>query len=184
MEILIHVGVDTVDMNGDGFSNLVKLNQVVKKGDLLMTMDLDKIQAAGHPTTVILALTNSDDFSSVYEAAADAVRPGDDLLRVSKQHGNMITNAGENIFMRQFQYTITDPVGIHARPAGLLVKAAKTLDSTVVVQKEDGKSTSATKLIALMRLNIKHGDTVTVTVEGGNEDANFQVIEQFFQENL
>lgn len=86
--------------------------------------------------------------------------------------------------MKQFTYTITDPVGIHARPAGLLVKAAKALDSTVTIAKADGKFAAATKLMALMGLGIKQGETVTVTIEGGSEDANAAAMEQFFQENL
>ena len=86
--------------------------------------------------------------------------------------------------MKQFQYVITDPIGIHARPAGLLVKAAKALDSTVTVEKVGGKSTVATKLMAVMGPGVKGGDTVTVTVEGGNEEASLQVMEQFFKENL
>ena len=85
--------------------------------------------------------------------------------------------------MRQFQYTITDPVGIHARPAGLLVKVAKALDSAVTVEK-DGKSAAATKLMALMGLGIKGGDTVTVSVEGGDEQASLTAMEQFFRDNL
>ena len=86
--------------------------------------------------------------------------------------------------MKQFQYVITDPVGIHARPAGLLVKAAKALDSTVTVEKVGGKSSAATKLMAVMGLGVKGGDTVTVTVEGGNEEASLKAMEQFFRENL
>jgi len=86
--------------------------------------------------------------------------------------------------MKQFQYTVTDPMGIHARPAGLLVKAAKTLNSTITIEKAGGKSAHATKLMAIMGMAIKAGNTVTVTVEGGDEEANFRVIEQFFQENL
>ena len=86
--------------------------------------------------------------------------------------------------MKQFQYVITDPVGIHARPAGLLVKVAKALDSTVTVEKVGGKSSAATKLMAVMGLGVKGGDTVTVTVEGGNEEASLQAMEQFFRENL
>lgn len=86
--------------------------------------------------------------------------------------------------MKQFTYTITDPVGIHARPAGLLVKAVKALDSTVTIAKADGKSAVGTKLMALMGLGIKQGETVTVTVEGGNEDANFAAMERFFKDNL
>ena len=87
--------------------------------------------------------------------------------------------------MKQFTYTITDPVGIHARPAGMLAKEAKTLDSTITITKADGsKSAAATKLMALMGLAINQGDTVTVTVEGGSEDANAAAMEQFFKENL
>lgn len=86
--------------------------------------------------------------------------------------------------MKQFQYTVTDPMGIHARPAGVLVKAAKALDSTVTIAKADGKSANATRMMAVMGLAVKAGQTVTVTVEGGNEDANFQAMEQFFKENL
>ena len=84
MEILIHVGVDTVDMMGDGFTNTVKLAQTVKKGDLLLTMDLDKIRAANHAATVIMAVTNSDEFSEVAEIASNTVQVGDDLLKISK----------------------------------------------------------------------------------------------------
>lgn len=84
VEILIHVGVDTVDMNGDGFSNMVRLGQTVRKGELLLTMDLDRIRAAGHPTTVIMAVTNSDEFSSVDMIGSGTVTPGNDILKISK----------------------------------------------------------------------------------------------------
>ena len=67
--------------------------------------------------------------------------------------------------MKSFTYTITDEVGIHARPAGLLVKEAKKYGSVVRIEKE-GKSAEAGKLMALMGLGVKKGDTVTVTVEG------------------
>ena len=86
--------------------------------------------------------------------------------------------------MKEITYTITDPVGIHARPAGLLVKAIKALDSSVTIAKADGKSAVATKLMALMGLGIKSGDTVTVTIEGGSEEANAATLEQFFKDNL
>lgn len=86
--------------------------------------------------------------------------------------------------MKQFQYTITDPMGLHARPAGALVKAAKALDSTITIVKEDGQSANAARLMALMTLAVKTGQAVTVTVEGGQEDINFAAMERFFRENL
>lgn len=84
IELLIHVGIDTVDMGGDGFHVGVKEGQNVRKGELLLTMDLEKIRAAGHPATVVLAVTNTDDFASVEPLASGTVRPGDDILRISQ----------------------------------------------------------------------------------------------------
>lgn len=86
--------------------------------------------------------------------------------------------------MKQFQYTITDPQGIHARPAGMLVKAVKELDSTVTITKDGSKVVDASRLMGVMSLAIKAGNTVTVSVEGGNEEANAATVEKFFQENL
>lgn len=85
--------------------------------------------------------------------------------------------------MKQFTYTIACPEGLHARPAGLLVQTAKTMDSTVMVEK-GGRAVSADRLMALMTLGARQGDTVTVTLEGGGEEENLRRIEKFFQENL
>ena len=86
--------------------------------------------------------------------------------------------------MKKFSYIVQDATGIPARPAGLLVKAAKVLDSTVALENAAGKSAVATKLMAVMGLGIKQGDTVTVTVEGGDEEASIAAMEKFFSENL
>lgn len=84
MELLVHCGVDTVDMKGQGFTMLVKEGQQVKKGDPVITMDLEAIKAAGHPTTIITAVTNSDDFAKVEPVKTGPVQVGDDVLKVSK----------------------------------------------------------------------------------------------------
>ena len=85
--------------------------------------------------------------------------------------------------MKQFTYTITDPVGIHARPAGLLVKEAKTYHSTVIISKGD-KQAKATALMKLMGMGIKQGDQITVSVDGDDEDTCAAAMEQFFKENF
>ena len=84
VEVLLHIGVDTVDMNGDGFTPAVKEGDTVEKGQLLLSMDLEKIQAAGHPSTVIMIVTNSDDFASVEQTMTGSVSPGTDLMKVGK----------------------------------------------------------------------------------------------------
>lgn len=85
--------------------------------------------------------------------------------------------------MKEFSYTIKDELGIHARPAGMLAKTAKSLNSAVTVS-VGSKSASASRLMALMGLGIKCGDTIVITIDGGNEDEAERVIRQFLEENL
>lgn len=85
--------------------------------------------------------------------------------------------------MKTFNYEITDEIGIHARPAGLLVKEAKKYNSTITLN-VNGKKAEATKLMAIMSLGAKHGQFVAVTVEGEDEEVAFEEIQAFFKENL
>lgn len=85
--------------------------------------------------------------------------------------------------MKQFEYTIKEPVGIHARPAGLLAKEGKKYQSVITVIKGEKKS-DVRKLMALMGLGVKCGDTVTVTVEGADEETAAPAIQAFFEANL
>ena len=85
--------------------------------------------------------------------------------------------------MKQFQYTIKDELGVHARPAGLLVKLAKQYTSTITIEK-NGKTCDMRKLMALMGMGVKQGDTVTVKVEGDDEAAAAEAIQKFLTENV
>lgn len=85
--------------------------------------------------------------------------------------------------MKQFNYVITDEIGIHARPAGLLVKEAKTFSSKITIE-ANGKKAEATKLMAVMLLGVKKGAEVVVTAEGDDEDIAIVKMEAFMKENL
>jgi phosphocarrier protein HPr len=92
-------------------------------------------------------------------------------------------NEKENIIMKEFKYTITDPEGIHARPAGELVKAAKQFTSTIKLAK-DGKSGDCKKIFGIMGLAVKNGQEVTLTFEGEDEEAAYEAVSQFMKENM
>ena len=85
--------------------------------------------------------------------------------------------------MKEFKYVVTDNEGIHARPAGELVKAAKAFESTIKLNK-DGKAADCKRVFALMGLAVKQGQTVTITVEGSDEDAAATAMESFFKTTL
>ena len=85
--------------------------------------------------------------------------------------------------MKEFTYTITDPLGVHARPAGLLVKEAGKFASKITLSK-DGKSGDAKRIFAVMGLGVKCGETLTVTAEGEDEAAAAAALEDFLKNNL
>ena len=85
--------------------------------------------------------------------------------------------------MKTFEYTIKDELGIHARPAGLLLKEEKMYESECTITK-DGKTKKLTQLMMLMSLGVKQGETVTVTAEGADEDAAIAGLKEFFEANL
>lgn len=85
--------------------------------------------------------------------------------------------------MKEFSYTVKDELGIHARPAGMLVKEVKNFQSKVTLEK-DGKTVDASRLMAVMGMGVKKDMTVKVTVEGEDEEACYEAIKTFFETNL
>ena len=85
--------------------------------------------------------------------------------------------------MKEFKYVVTDPAGIHARPAGELVKAASSYASEVNIAK-DGKTVSAKKIFGVMGLAVKQGQEITITVNGSDEDTAAAELEAFLKNNL
>ena len=84
---------------------------------------------------------------------------------------------------RSFSYTVTDPNGLHARPAGLLVKRAQELGGEITLTLGD-RSVNLKKLLAVMGLGVRHGDTVTVSIDADRADEIADALEQFFRETV
>ncbi len=83
-ELLIHIGIDTVKMDGTGFVKKVADGAQVKAGDVLVEVDLDAVKEAGHPATTMMILTNADDFSEVEKAEPGEVTSTDEVCRLVK----------------------------------------------------------------------------------------------------
>lgn len=81
-ELLLHIGIDTVKLGGKYFTPHVKVDQKVKKGDLLISFDMDAIKAEGYLCTTPMIVCNTDDYNAVKPLAEGSVKAGQDLLRV------------------------------------------------------------------------------------------------------
>ena len=82
-EVLIHIGIDTVNLKGEGFESFVKQGQTVKAGDKLGTVDLAKVKAAGYDTTVMVVVTNTNNYASVNRLNVTNVKHGDNVVAVT-----------------------------------------------------------------------------------------------------
>ena len=85
--------------------------------------------------------------------------------------------------MKEFTFTITDPQGFHARPAGLLVKEAKKYESKITIAK-GARTGDVKKIFAVMALGAKQGEEIKITVDGADEDTAAAAMEAFLKENF
>ena len=86
--------------------------------------------------------------------------------------------------MKEFEFTVKNEEGLHARPAGILAKEAKKYESKVSITNEKGKTADVTKLISVMGLGVKCGQNITVKVDGPDEEEVFESVRAFFEENF
>ena len=86
--------------------------------------------------------------------------------------------------MKEFNYVVADPIGLHARPAGLLVKEAKKYPDTTITITKNGKEVNCLKLMSVMSLGVKTGESVLVKVDGADEENVAAAMEAFFKANL
>ena len=89
----------------------------------------------------------------------------------------------EKDVMKSFVFTVTDPEGLHARPAGMLVKKAKEFSDSITIE-SNGKKADARKMFGLMGLGIKGGDTIAISVEGAQEEEAAAGLKAFMEANL
>lgn len=85
--------------------------------------------------------------------------------------------------MKQFTYTIKDDLGIHARPAGLLVRLSSKYNSQITLVK-DKKTADAKRIFSVMALGVRYNDTITVMVEGNDETEAAEALKDFFEASL
>lgn len=85
--------------------------------------------------------------------------------------------------MKKFVYKITDPLGIHARPAGMLARLARNYKAVCTVQGK-GKTAKLSQLIQLMSIGIKHGDEIVITADGPDETEAILALSEFMKTNL
>ncbi|MCK3841142.1 MULTISPECIES: phosphoenolpyruvate--protein phosphotransferase [Pseudomonas] len=174
-EVLMHVGIDTVELNGEGFALLVKDGARVSEGQPLVQFDLDRIARQCKSLVSLIILTNSERFE-LQPIASKTVKLGESLMRIALRTSAPVQTAVDNsVAQVSATVRITHRGGLHARPAALIRKTAQGFSSQSQLHFGD-KTAACDSLIGLMGLGIGEGDEVRVTCRGKDGEAALQAL--------
>lgn len=166
IELLIHVGLETVQLKGKGFEAFAKEGDTVKKGQKMLTFDKDFILKNCPCAWVMCVLTAPMDTPITPQSGN--VRAGERLFWVGDSPVPVeAAPATENAFTSA-PITIINPNGVHARPAGIIVQAAKKFPFTLKLHKA-GKTADAKSVVGIMGLALTCGDTITLSAHTDDE---------------
>jgi phosphoenolpyruvate-protein phosphotransferase len=165
-EILLHVGIDTVALGGEGFKVLVAAGSRVRRGEPLLNFDLDVLARRAKSLITPIVITNGERFSIVNARSGRAVDVGDPLLELQPATGE-VKARGDEVASQEVseRVTIAHDHGIHARPAALIASFAKTATAEIAVVAR-GRKANAKSAVALMSLGAQRGDEVTLVASG------------------
>jgi len=167
LEVLIHVGLETVALKGEGFTAHVVEGQRVKAGDRLLSFDMDAV-AMGSKSLITPIVVTGDGWSLSGKVADRMVAVGDVILRVemSDTAGKAIAGGDEH------RQSLISPLphGLHARPAARVAAAVAPFAAKVTLIVGD-RSASASSPVAMMALGLKSGDALTIAARGADADA-------------
>ncbi|MBD2230344.1 phosphoenolpyruvate--protein phosphotransferase [Phormidium tenue] len=170
IEILMHIGLDTVALKGEGFTARVKVGDRVKSGDTLIEFDADYVALHARSLLTQIVVTNSDRVaqfkptSGMVNAARDTIL---ELVLVGETTES-VQESGSTVTSEAI--VIPNPVGLHARPAAVLAQLAKKYQSAIRLHR-GSDSANVRSVVAIMGLEIGRGETVTLAATGADAEA-------------
>jgi phosphocarrier protein FPr/phosphocarrier protein len=176
-EVLLHVGIDTVTLGGEGFHVLVGQGTQVRSGQPLLTFDLDVLARRAKSLITPIVITNGDRFAIVHARYDRAVEVGDVLMELQSTAADAAGR--ETAVVTEVTQTLVVSLehGIHARPAALIANFAKASSAELAVVAH-GRRANAKSAVALMSLGARHGDELTLIASGEQAGKVIQELKQ------
>lgn len=178
-EILMHVGLETVALNGEGFSVFVKEGQSVKAGDKLLGFDIDLLAQRARSLITPVVITNPDAFEIVRRDQDLEVSVGDFLMELAPIGGMA---AAGLVSDGEVARAVIVPLvhGVHARPAARIAETARKFVAEVALVAVNRRA-SAKSPVGVMSLAIRHGDTIQVVASGMDAEAAIRAVAELIE---
>lgn len=173
LEILIHVGLDTVRLRGEGFTPHVKAGDEVRTGDPLLSFDADLVARRARSLLTEILITNMDRVVSIEPRMGTVVAARDVLMRVAiaGPHQDKAGDSRDKTVVESAPITVAAASGLHARPAAVLVAAARRFAADVRLVKGT-RDANVRSVVSILALEVGAGETVTIIARGDDaEDA-------------
>jgi phosphoenolpyruvate-protein phosphotransferase len=178
VEVLVHVGIDSVKLGGRGFEALAKKGQRVRAGDALLRFDLDVLARAARSLVTPVIVSAAEGLRILRRHATGSIRAGDVLLEIEHAAPSPPLEATPHITARpgtpavagsdaKRELSIPLRDGLHARPAALIARRARASGAAVTLAVH-GKTADARSVTAIMSLGARHGDTISIFSTGAN----------------
>lgn len=169
LEILMHIGLDTVRLVGKGFTAKVKEGATVAVGDPLIEIDLDEVARKAKSLLTQVVITNTEMVGSI-EAAEGLVKAGEDVVATIElaeptEDPSDDTAAGNAKTVASGGILVPNPTGLHARPAANLANLAKKFNSDIRLRRGDD-SANAKSIVSIMGMAVAYGQKITLTAHG------------------
>jgi phosphoenolpyruvate-protein phosphotransferase len=164
IDVLMHIGIDTVELQGRGFQACVRPGTTVRAGDELIRFDLDVVARGAKSLLTPIVIAPLDGVTISHRRAAGPISAGDVLFEIG---GAPVKPSGAAANAISRTLTISLRQGLHARPAALLAHRAKPFDASVTLAAH-GRSANARSVVEVMALGVRHGDEVTIRASGND----------------
>ncbi len=171
VDVLVHVGIDTVRLGGQHFEVLVRPGQSVSAGEALIRFDLDAVARAARSLMTPIVVGPPENVEIVNRCAAGAVRAGEVLFEVAMRAARVLAPASASVAATATgKLTITLQHGLHARPAALLAQQLRTMTAEVLIEIR-GRRANARSVVSIMSLEVRCGEEILIRATGADAAA-------------
>ena len=181
VEILIHIGLETVSLDGEGFQVRVSDGQRVSKGDLLIEFDADVIARKAKSLISVVLVANNDRFhpTNPFRGIAEAGTTPFFIVHIEDRPAEVVPSPLDRALPRVESAPIVVEAehGIHARPAAILADTARHFKSVVEILRPSGKAADAKSVVALLGLEIELGDSIRIVARGADAAEAVEALE-------
>lgn len=172
VELLMHIGLDTVHLKGEGFKPLVKVGDRVLRGDSLIEFDPDLVATRAKSLLTLIIVTSPERLDGFRAPGAGVVQAGAgrilSILRGKTSTAAEPQAAGDSApAITSEPVTIINQTGLHARPAAVLVQLARRFKSEILLRRGDGKA-NAKSVVSIMSLDVRKDDQITIVASGAD----------------